>query len=85
MELSTSIYLLFFNLNEYKFVKSLSSMDTKSVPCLNFTTSTFSARENQSALSAALHVTSYEVICAVTRVTINFFSILIIFFSLLSK
>ena len=48
-------------------------MDTNSVPGLNFTTSTFSARENQSAPSAALHVTSYEVIYAVTRVTINVF------------
>ena len=85
MELSTSIYLLCFNLNKYKFVKSLSSMDTNSVPWLNFTTSTFSARENQFAPSAALHVTSYEVIYAVTRVTINVFLILMIFFSFLSK
>ena len=73
MELSTSIYLLCFNLNYYKFVKSQSSMDTNSVPWLNFTTSTFSAQQNQSAPSAALHVTSYEVIYAVTRVTINVF------------
>ena len=85
MELSTSIYLLCFNLNKYKFVKSLSSMDTNSVPGLNFTTPTVSARENQSAPSAALHVTSYEVIYAVTRVTINVFLILMIFFNLLSK
>ena len=85
MELSTSIYLLRFNLNKYKFVKSLSSMDTNSVPWLNFTTSTFSVRENQSAPSAALHVTSYEVIYAVTRVTINVILILMIFFNLLSK
>ena len=85
MELSTSIYLLCFNLNKYKFVKSLSSMDTNRVPSLNFTTSTFSARENQSAPSAALHVTSYEVIYAVTRVTINVILILMIFFNLLSK
>ena len=85
MELSTSIYLLCFNLNKYKFLKSLSSMDTNSVPWLNFTTSTFSARENQSATSAVLHVTSYEVIYAVTKVTVNVFLILMIFFSLLSK
>ena len=85
MELSTSIYLLCFNLNKYKLVKSLSSMDTNSVPGLNFTTSTFSSGENQSAPSAALHVTSYEVIYAVTRVTINVFLILMTFFNLLSK
>ena len=60
-------------------------MDTNRVPSLNFTTSTFSARENQSAPSAASHVTSYEVIYAVTRVTINVFLILMIFFNLLSK
>ena len=56
-------------------------MQIRRVPELNgheqraffFTTSTFSARENQSAPSAALHVTSYEVIYAVTRVTINVF------------
>ena len=60
-------------------------MDTNSVPWLNFTTSTFSAHENQSATSAVLHVTSYEVIYAVTRVTVNVFLILMIFFSLLSK